>query len=108
MKKSQFNNIVVLVVLICTVFLSSCENFFTQIHKSTLQPEISASQEKAPNNTVSVSFTINDSSVNRAISSALVAPDSYTFDFVCSTNAADSFTESNLPISDVYRFTLVF
>lgn len=108
MKKSQFNNIVVLVVLICTVFLSSCENFFTQIHKSTLQPEISASQEKAPNNTVSVSFTINDSSVNRAISSALVAPDSYTFDFVCSTNAADSFTESNLPISDVYSFTLVF
>lgn len=107
MKKSQFNNIVVLVVLICTVFLSSCENFFTQIHSNTITNNTftTSTGTLLADGTAKCTFKVSNP-VNRSITSTALPADSFEFYFTCIDNGDLSFDE-NKEASESYEFILV-
>jgi len=86
--------------------LSSCTNFFSTIHTNTASNDIQRTQvSKTKENLVPVTFTFKDPYASRSITSDSLVPDSYTFNFVSNTDAANSFTQS-LPVSTEYNIEL--
>ena len=108
MKKSVYKSIVIEAVLICAVLLISCENFFTQIHTSSLlhdETELTSTGFIVSEGISKCTFVITDS-VNREIISSAPAADSYEFYFTCTKNPELSFTETK-QVTEPYEFLLV-